>query len=42
MYLYEYDQLQKAEQHVEETTITLIIVHKVETKFYINILIRMQ
>jgi hypothetical protein len=27
-----YDHLQKAQQHVEETSITLIIVHQVESK----------
>jgi hypothetical protein len=35
------DHLQKA-QHVEETNITLIIVHQVETKFYMKILIKMK
>jgi hypothetical protein len=39
--LVSYDHLQKA-QPVEETTITLIIVHKVESKFYIEILIKIK
>jgi hypothetical protein len=37
-----YDHLQKAQQYVEETTIAYIIVHQVESKFYMKILIRIQ
>jgi hypothetical protein len=31
---------QKAQKHVEETTITLVMVHQIESKFYIKILIK--
>jgi hypothetical protein len=30
MFRSNYDHLQKAQQHVEETTITLVIVHQIE------------
>jgi hypothetical protein len=33
------DHPKKARQHVEDTTLTLVIVHQVESKFYIKILI---
>jgi hypothetical protein len=37
-----YDHLQKTQQHDEATTITLIIVHQVESKFYMKILIKIK
>jgi hypothetical protein len=40
MFWSSYDHLQKA-RHDEKTTITLIIVHQVETEFYMKILIKL-
>jgi hypothetical protein len=39
MFRSKYDHPQKAQQHVEETIITLIIVHKIELQFYMTILV---